>query len=706
SSEIRDREIINEKNVNIDLDTSIIENTLLDLLVASDEFNLIELVDYIQDYIISRLSVSNNSLTPESEGEGEDNANNANNAMWEWDSIDWFRQNIVQVFNTFSCNGSLFGKLLSHCINLIISEPQLLFFSKDFGLLQEDALISIISNDNLQMKEIEVWESVIRWGLAQTDIKEPEPKNWSLEEIEELEKIVRKSVQHVRFYQLTCTEYYYQVRKYKKLLPKELREKLKLYFIIPNSIPKTTILPSRIPKYTLESTIIDSKRTALIASWIDRKEDSIYDQAEENPYRFKLLLRGSRDGFLVEEFRRKCFNQGATQSLDQIARLFKPVKYFNYIGGKYLPNNNSEITFSYDWNLPDHDNNIDHIISITKDWYRPFLDYICKIDRWRRHYWREEVANSIPNPDELLNNIVSYIPEFKYLYDFHWNDHWNAHWNDHWNVYWNKESYNPLQDPCVLFLASDCGVFAIVVINFCRQNIVDDDNDPHVYDQYLDWVKAYKAYATEKHGNKLVTVIGAIYTNNPDLMEPLEFVDEIDRSIARSINTYTPKSFSDTKFLSAPLNFTKMPLNPGKSAAVIGLMPLNPGKSTAVIGLSGIYDNGKTESDSELPSSLPEILQDEETARIVYRAMKECQFPDDPALVIRWDDRGFNDVPTVPGCRNGIAGQTKAALITHLVTNGAVDVSGLNLVYMFRSQNAYSQCEDTIPAWCEKFYLL
>ncbi|CAG8751651.1 15788_t:CDS:2, partial [Racocetra persica] len=99
-----------------------------------------------------------------------------------------------------------------------------------------------------------------------------------------------------------------------------------------------------------------------------------------------------------------------------------------------------------------------------------------------------------------------------------------------------------------------------------------------------------------------------------------------------------------------------------------------------------------------VPSSLPEILQDEETARIVYRAMKESLFPDDPALVIKWDDKGFNDVPTVPGCRNGIAGQTKAALITHLVTNGAVDVYGLNLVYMFRSQNAYSQCEDTIPA--------
>ncbi|CAG8537678.1 14839_t:CDS:2, partial [Cetraspora pellucida] len=99
------------------------------------------------------------------------------------------------------------------------------------------------------------------------------------------------------------------------------------------------------------------------------------------------------------------------------------------------------------------------------------------------------------------------------------------------------------------------------------------------------------------------------------------------------------------------------------------------------------------------PSSLPEILQDEYTARIVLCAMKESLFPDDPALIIQWDDRGFNDVPTVPGCRNGVPGQTKAAIITHLVTNGTVDIYGLNLVFMFRNPDALSQCEHTIPAW-------
>ncbi|CAG8825767.1 25771_t:CDS:1, partial [Dentiscutata erythropus] len=54
------------------------------------------------------------------------------------------------------------------------------------------------------------------------------------------------------------------------------------------------------------------------------------------------------------------------------------------------------------------------------------------------------------------------------------------------------------------------------------------------------------------------------------------------------------------------------------------------------------------------PSTLPAILQDEHTSRIVIRTMKECTFQGNPGLVIQWDDKGFNDVQTAPGCRNGV----------------------------------------------------
>ncbi|CAG8614505.1 12962_t:CDS:2, partial [Dentiscutata erythropus] len=98
-------------------------------------------------------------------------------------------------------------------------------------------------------------------------------------------------------------------RKYKKLLPKELRENLKLFYIIPNSVPESEILP---PRILHASKIINPNQAALIASWIDHKDGSTYYLPKEIPYSFKLLLRGSRDGFSVEDFRKRCFNQGAT----------------------------------------------------------------------------------------------------------------------------------------------------------------------------------------------------------------------------------------------------------------------------------------------------------------------------------------------------------------------------------------------------------
>ncbi|CAG8458647.1 4198_t:CDS:2 [Acaulospora colombiana] len=288
---VRDGDMMRFKKPNIspdvfriilNLDSSNGEINFVELLTAADELTLTDLVEYIQDHIINM-------------------------------DRTWFQQNIIQLFNTVSCHEMLFNKLLEHCTKLIINEPKILFASGDFGQLREDALLSIISQNTLQMKEIQIWEYLLKWGLAQTSGKfDSDPKNWSLEEFRELEKVLHNGIPHIRFFQLSSSDYYYKIRPFKKLLPKELRENLKLFFIIPNSIPKTSFLPPRIPKLALDSNIIDTKRAALLCSWIDRREGPSVYLPHENPYHLKLLLRGTRDGFLVENFRNRCFNRGPT----------------------------------------------------------------------------------------------------------------------------------------------------------------------------------------------------------------------------------------------------------------------------------------------------------------------------------------------------------------------------------------------------------
>ncbi|PKY54659.1 hypothetical protein RhiirA4_426930 [Rhizophagus irregularis] len=79
--------------------------------------------------------------------------------------------------------------------------------------------------------------------------------------------------------------------------------------------------------------------------------------------------------------------------------------------------------------------------------------------------------------------------------------------------------------------------------------------------------------------------------------------------------------------------------------------------------------------------TLPIVLQNNDIATNVLYAVKNMMTIDDPAIVIQWNDPGFNDVPTMPGCRNGIAEQTQNAIVTVFTTNRGIDVKGFNTVF-------------------------
>ncbi|CAJ0634455.1 13912_t:CDS:2 [Entrophospora sp. SA101] len=53
---------------------------------------------------------------------------------------------------------------------------------------------------------------------------------------------------------------------------------------------------------------------------------------------------------------------------------------------------------------------------------------------------------------------------------------------------------------------------------------------------------------------------------------------------------------------------------------------------------------------------------------------------------IEWNQADFNDVPTSPSSRNGIAGQNKGEIITNLMANGARNHN--NVVFIFQNGTA------------------
>ena len=104
-------------------------------MVAADQLHLQELVDYLQTY-----------LTENKAG--------------------WIKQNFGLTCQMSFQSHSLL-KLQLFCTEWMAKSPEKVLESFDFTSLPENSLISLIKRDDLQMKEIEVWEHVLKWGFAQ-----------------------------------------------------------------------------------------------------------------------------------------------------------------------------------------------------------------------------------------------------------------------------------------------------------------------------------------------------------------------------------------------------------------------------------------------------------------------------------------------------------------------------------------------------------
>ncbi|CAI2186479.1 9390_t:CDS:2 [Funneliformis geosporum] len=111
------------------------------------------------------------------------------------------------------------------------------------------------------------------------------------------------------------------------------------------------------------------------------------------------------------------------------------------------------------------------------------------------------------------------------------------------------------------------------------------------------------------------------------------------------------------------------------------------------------------------PTALPIVLQNPQTAKIVLQSIKNDN--EMPALLFDWNNLGFNGNLANPNCRNGVAGQTQAAIAANLVANGALDYENHGILFVFRSDAAigvwtrnvkanipWAKCQTGVPDVC------
>ncbi|GBB89880.1 hypothetical protein RclHR1_01670031 [Rhizophagus clarus] len=336
-------------------------STILDLLIASDELLINELLDHIQDHLI--------------------------NVKTEWLKKN-FSTVLHVVFERETCKG-----LQIYCMDKICWNPKIIFDSKEFLKFEDYILVALLKQENLQIEEIELWDYLIKWGIAQLqqqkDYFNEEQEtynnnnnnnnhnisndnninnnndniddnndtittadtipttvnnttintttsidllNWNKQDLQELGNILKECIPLIRFSEFTSGEFYDKIWPLKDILPLELRQNITDFQKNPENF---SILPPRKPIISIDSNLIKPQQASKIPDWIEVQTNSPYNSTRVR-YEFKLLVRGSRDGFTPKVFHEKCDHKGPNVVVLKIRGSGQIIGGYNPIGWRSL----------------------------------------------------------------------------------------------------------------------------------------------------------------------------------------------------------------------------------------------------------------------------------------------------------------------------------------------------------------------------------
>ena len=213
----------------------------------------------------------------------------------------------------------------------------------------------------MQIDEIELWNYLLKWGIAQTsELKEKDVTNlssWNEKDFMILKNTLNQFITHIRFFEITSKDFHNKIWPFKKVLPETLFEDI-VSFYLANTQPNQNKLPPRYGKIPVDSIIIKPKHAAILTNWIQRK-DANTKIPKDSKYNFNLIYRGSRDDYNINTIRNKCHGQGACiliikiKDIETIIGGYNPLSWNNYAQNQsryyrndYWVNNTESFIFS------------------------------------------------------------------------------------------------------------------------------------------------------------------------------------------------------------------------------------------------------------------------------------------------------------------------------------------------------------------------
>lgn len=155
---------------------------LLEVLKLADELCLTEILEYIQDYILKYHK-------------------------------KWVRENFYKVYQ-FTLQHNEFFKLNEYIKSNITNAPEIIFNDTDITNISQEFLISHIQLDGLQLDEIEIWNHIINWGIAQTSTLSNELSSWSDNDFKALKENLIPLIPFIRFGFISSSDFYIKINSY------------------------------------------------------------------------------------------------------------------------------------------------------------------------------------------------------------------------------------------------------------------------------------------------------------------------------------------------------------------------------------------------------------------------------------------------------------------------------------------------------------
>ncbi|CAB4480823.1 unnamed protein product [Rhizophagus irregularis] len=275
------------------ISTSHTGKQILDILIAADELNLNEIFKHLQDTLLKS-------------------------------HYEWLQNNFFYVYDIILKHQE-FKILQEYFQEIIDDKPDILFYSQDFVKMDKELLINLLKRDNLVMSEIDVWRKLIEWGIENSKISKPLISNWDVEDFVKLKTILDQCITSIRFNNISSNDFYFEVRPYEKILSEQMKEDLIRYHMTSSS--EYGLLSSR--KGVIDSNLITSLNATTLVKSIIKRTDKNYFRFAEIPYEFRLLLRGSQDGFNHVIFQSKCAEKGPTIVVMRISGSRKIIGGYN-----------------------------------------------------------------------------------------------------------------------------------------------------------------------------------------------------------------------------------------------------------------------------------------------------------------------------------------------------------------------------------------